>query len=108
MSLSRRLGTFHARPPHGVDARAFVAAIATWKLDTRNASFRSRGPARAQLAGESDGLLPWPSRSKPGCCWSNTKQSEAPDGWRLDLKRTAVTERLVAGRRPILIIPGYG
>ena len=33
---------------------------------------------------------------------------ETPDGWELHLKRTLVIDRLVAGRRPILIIPGYG
>jgi pimeloyl-ACP methyl ester carboxylesterase len=33
---------------------------------------------------------------------------ETPDGWELHLKRTAGTDRLVAGRRPILIVPGYG
>ena len=33
---------------------------------------------------------------------------DTPDGWRLDLKRTAEAERPLVGRRPILIIPGYG
>ena len=33
---------------------------------------------------------------------------ETADGWRLDLKRTVATDRLVTGRRPILIVPGYG
>jgi pimeloyl-ACP methyl ester carboxylesterase len=33
---------------------------------------------------------------------------ETPDGWRLDLKRTATTGRALPSRRPILIIPGYG
>jgi pimeloyl-ACP methyl ester carboxylesterase len=33
---------------------------------------------------------------------------ETPDGWELHLKRTVVPGQIVAGRRPVLIIPGYG